>query len=197
MQGTASAFPSTAAQATAGRTTVQNPPHKHPKLPRWAAARQIARENPLRILPIPLSAGSYALPEERVLGPFPPQAPPQNAAPSNRQIAVPNPGAKCECRSALARSGKETRPAEGLCPWRVQADGKSSVQLQVFASSGPAACPQKSTFPHSVALAAPAGVGLGQGVTVKQPRRNHSSEEPTHEQQSHPPDNAPHAADRR
>jgi hypothetical protein len=31
---------------------------------------------------------------------------------------------------------KETKPAEERRSWRAQGDGKSSVQLQVFASSG-------------------------------------------------------------
>jgi hypothetical protein len=42
---------------------------------------------------------------------------------------------------------KGTRPAEGLRPWRAQADGKSSVQLQVFASSGLRLALQ-ATFPQ-------------------------------------------------
>jgi hypothetical protein len=34
------------------------------------------------------------------------------------------------------RASKETKPAEERRSWRAQGDGKSSVQLQVFASSG-------------------------------------------------------------
>ena len=51
----------------------------------------------------------------------------------------------------------ETKLAEELCSWRAQGDGKSSVQLHVFASSGlRLTC--RPLFPDP-ALAAPAGVG--------------------------------------
>jgi len=72
---------------------------------------------------------------------------------------------------------KEPDLLRGL-PWRAQADGKSFVQLQVFASSG-LRLARSGHFSHSYALAAPAGVGLGQGVFVSkhstaiQTRRTH------------------------
>jgi hypothetical protein len=41
-------------------------------------------------------------------------------------------------KSNFSRSApsKETKPSEERRSWRAQGDGKSSVQLQVFASSG-------------------------------------------------------------
>ena len=56
-------------------------------------------------------------------------------------------------------------------PTRAQADGKSSVQVQVFASSGPLRdCPCRALFRTALHLLPLAGVGLGQGVS----ERSHS-----------------------
>jgi hypothetical protein len=66
---------------------------------------------------------------------------------------------------ALSRQARKPNLAEERCSWRAQGDGKSSVQLQVFASSG-LLLAQQGHFSHTVALAALAGVGQGQGVFV-------------------------------
>ncbi len=43
----------------------------------------------------------------------------------------------------------------------------------------------QGTFPHSIALAAPAGVGLGQGVSVKHPRAERFKPRSLHHEQQH------------
>jgi hypothetical protein len=66
---------------------------------------------------------------------------------------------------ALLRRARKPDLAEELCSWRAQGDGKSSVQLQVFASSG-LRLALAGHFSHTIALAALDGVGHGQGVFV-------------------------------
>jgi hypothetical protein len=78
---------------------------------------------------------------------------------------VPARNAAPKSNSCAPRSSKETKLAEELCSWRAQGDGKSSVQLQVFASSG-LRLALAGHFSHTVALAALDGVGHGQGVFV-------------------------------
>jgi hypothetical protein len=52
-------------------------------------------------------------------------------------------------RSALS---KETNLAEELCSWRAQGNGKRSVQLQVFTSSGLRLAQIQATFPTPLRL---------------------------------------------
>ena len=64
-------------------------------------------------------------------------------------------------------------------PTRAQAGGKRSVQLQVFASSGPFRPALESTFPHNLHLLPLAGVGQGQGVTESSHSQIQQSEKHT------------------
>jgi hypothetical protein len=79
--------------------------------------------------------------------------PARNAAPKSNSI------------HALTRPARKPDLAEELCSWRAQGDGKSSVQLLVFASSG-LRLALAGHFSPTIALAALDGMGHGQGVFV-------------------------------
>jgi hypothetical protein len=59
---------------------------------------------------------------------------------------VPARNADPEAIHALPRPAGKPNLAEERCSWRAQGDGKSSVQLQVFASSGLRLAQRRATF---------------------------------------------------
>ena len=80
---------------------------------------------------------------------------------------------------------KETKPAEGLRPWRATRGNPQSSALRLcrpplrYAPSTPLIAPFQGWGTPPLALAAPAGVGQGQGVfvskhsqTTQEPRSN-------------------------
>jgi hypothetical protein len=83
--------------------------------------------------------------------------PPQRVVPSRNALPQSNP-------SCAAHNAKETMPAEGLRPWRAQ--GVSPVFRASLVQTG--LRPPSTAFGVGdtplLALAAPAGVGQGQGV---------------------------------
>jgi hypothetical protein len=100
--------------------------------------------------------------------------PPQRAVPSRNALPENDP-------SCAAHNAKETEPPEGLRPWRAQ--GVSPVFRASLVQTGlrPPSTAFRVGDTPLLALAAPAGVGQGQGVfvgkhsTAIQKRRNHMS----------------------